>query len=161
MNTTRRILLIGLVATCVWNVKCGGGGRPEGEVDRLVRTINDNPNKLHSQYTPSVEGLISIGAPAIPRLLDLMETGDYMTRMRAEAALERITMEAYGFVPGRGWSRPTGQDEWGYLWESLGSLDYKACEEMRRHSVALWRRWFAERPASRVADSRPSSTVTF
>ncbi len=124
---------------------CNGHGTRSPDVEHLATTINDDPDKAHGNWTPAVYDLIKIGKPAIPTLLDLMVSGDEMTRRRADFALQGITLQMYGFEFGQGW-RSNREDEWRAFWASLGSLDWHDSEQKRKDAVQLWRRWLKEQP---------------
>jgi hypothetical protein len=120
--------------------------RPES-LEELVRTINVNGDFLHADHAPSVDKLIELGDPAIPRMLDLMLlNGEYdgFTRLHAETVLYGIVAGNYGFVSGRGYSDPNGNDRANALWKSLGSLNWKAPLEERERAVRLWRERYAK-----------------
>jgi hypothetical protein len=120
---------------------------PPESLEELVRTINDDPDPLHADHTPSVHKLIELGDPAIPPMLDLMLLDgqyDRLTRLHAERVLWGIVMKKYGFVRGRGWSAPDGADRANAFWKSLGNLDWEAPREEREQAVKLWREWLAK-----------------
>ena len=111
-------------------------------IDHLIMTINDQPDKLHGDNTPAVRGLIKIGKPAIPKLLDLMISGDTDTRLRAATALWGITANMYGAPEGQGWRRPEDEARWRARLDDLGSLDWRDPQPKRETAVALWRQWY-------------------
>jgi hypothetical protein len=120
---------------------------PEERLDALVRTIDNDPDVLHADHTPSVHKLIELGDAAIPRMLDLMllnERGDRNTRLHAKTVLFYIIAEKNGFESGRGWSDPDGMERSNALWKSLGDLDDEAPLEERERAVKLWREWLAK-----------------
>lgn len=114
-------------------------------VDDFVRTINDNPDLLHFDYTPSVHKLIKVGERAIPQMLNLMLSEDRDTRLRAERVLSGITLEQHGFVFGQGWKDEKGAERFRAFWSSLGDLDWTATQEERTRAVKLWREWIAKK----------------
>ena len=118
--------------------------RPVETLDDLVRTINDNPNMRHRDYTPSVHKLIALGDASIPRMLDLMLSNDRDTRLRAQTVLQDIAVLKHGFVPGRGWPNDASEERYRALWKSLGDLDWNAPREDRERAVKLWREWLAK-----------------
>lgn len=115
------------------------------EIDNLVRSLNADPDKAHSDYTPAVHKLIEIGEPALNAVLDLLLVEDEVTRLRAQRVIEGVTMQTYGFRFGLGWSNEQGSAEWQRLWEAMGNLDYKAPTESRIQSVQLWKQWLKKR----------------
>ncbi len=122
---------------------CSSDEPKSTDFQALAARINDDPDKLHSEMTPAVDSFIEIGRPAIPTLLDLMLSSDADTRMRAQAGLEGITMQMFGFRRGQGWSG-NGEDKWRMFWKKLGSLDWQDTESERRSDIALWRQWYQD-----------------
>jgi hypothetical protein len=150
----RPLRVIVVMAVCVGSGCAGRNLFPhsakqsqEEQLDELVRTINDDPNPLHGDYTPSVDKLIKVGDVAIPRVLDLMLSDDEITRLRAQRVLEGITLAQYGFVCGQGWRDPKGEERYQAFWKSLGGLSWNAPREDRERAVKLWREWLAKRKA--------------
>ncbi|MCB1037503.1 MAG: hypothetical protein KDD47_26970 [Acidobacteria bacterium] len=115
------------------------------EVARLVAALDEAPDKLHSDVTPSVRRLIEIGEPTLDAVLDQMLSESEPTRLRAQRVLEGVTMGPFGFVPGKGWPDPKDEERFRAFWRSLGDLDWKADRRRREEAVALWRRWLAQR----------------
>src|SRR5215203_5912668 len=66
-------------------------------LEACLRTLDDAPDELHLDVTPAVHGLRTIGKPALPPLLDRLETGGEMTRRRAEQAVIWISKLYFGF----------------------------------------------------------------
>ena len=64
-------------------------------IEACIKTINDAADKLHLDYTPSVHCLIEIGEPALLLLTDLLVAEDEMTRLRAQRAIEGITLDIW------------------------------------------------------------------
>jgi hypothetical protein len=122
-----------------------GAASMQQEIDSLIASINDDPDKLHSDYTPAAHRLIELGEPALAPALDLMLSDDRITRMRAQRVIEGVTMRLHGFQFGQGWKDNNDELEWRRLWQSLGDLDFDAPVESRTESVELWRRWLADR----------------
>ena len=116
-----------------------------GKIAELIKRIDDQPDKLHGDYTPAGAQLIDLGEPALAPVLDLMLAEDGATRMRAQRVLEGITMKTYGFVQGKGWMNAIGETRWRDFWLGLGNLDWEASKTARERSVSLWRHWLAER----------------
>jgi hypothetical protein len=111
------------------------------KVASLIKVIDNDPDELHFDYTPTVHDLIKVGRPAIGPLLDVMLEDPSAKRLHAQRAIEGITMQMNGFRFGRGWDDPTGEARWLELWKSLGSLRYDASPDERSKSVAKWRTW--------------------
>ena len=120
------------------------------KIEFLIAHLHDDPDPQHAEYSTAVYDLIEIGEPAIPRMLDLMESSDFLTRLRAETVIRSFSEE---FIAGPNgdmqWTNEMG-NRWLALWEKLGALDAQASAETRRESVAKWRNFLSERKGSRV-----------
>lgn len=123
----------------------------DDEIIKLVKSINDNPDLLHSDLTPAVFKLIDKGLPSVPYMLKLMKSDSQETRLRASRVLSGVTMAQHGFAIGQGWTQADGEKNWRKLWEKLGSLSYDDPPEKRLKSIILWEKWLAEMP-SEAAD---------
>jgi hypothetical protein len=113
-------------------------------VAALFARLNDDPDHLHSDYTPAVHELIRVGRPAIPPALDLMLSEHRSTRLRAQRVLEGVVLIEHGFVFGHGWTRPDGEDAFRAFWKRLGDLGWDDSTEARRDSIDKWRVWLAD-----------------
>lgn len=111
-------------------------------LEACLATINDAPDPLHLDMTPSVQCLREIGEPALPPLLDLLASEDRMTRLRAERAVLWITKIPFGF-DGQQW-RGDGLEEWSEWWREIG-YDSDAEAIQRNNAVARLREWSARR----------------
>jgi HEAT repeat protein len=105
--------------------------RTPDAIDALVRTIDDSPDLLHYDVTPSVQALSKIGWPALPAVLPLLEAAEPRTRQHAEKVLRAIVGE-------RG----------NALWRENGSYGWDAPEDERAESVRRWRQWLSDRAIS-------------
>jgi hypothetical protein len=115
------------------------------QIKQLIQDINNNPDKLHNDYTPSVHKLIKIGEPALEQTVKLMLSTSEDTRLRAQRVIEGVTMEMHGFRFGHGWDNDEDRIEWLKLWASLGNLSYDASSELRSKSVGKWMQWLKKR----------------
>jgi hypothetical protein len=116
----------------------------EKDIIELVKSINDDPDLLHADYTPSVRKLIEKGLPSVPYVLVLMTSESEYTRMRAQRVLAGVTMERYGFVVGKGWTQEDGEQKFRKFWKELGNMRWDDSLENRNKSVALWKKWLAD-----------------
>ena len=118
----------------------------EEQVESLVRSINDFPDPLHNDYTPSVWKLIELGDAAMPRMVDLMllDGGPYDedTRLHAERVLFWIVCNK--LESGPRWSKDVDRQRAKELWKSLGSLSHSAPLDDRVRAVKLWREWLSK-----------------
>lgn len=112
----------------------------------LIAAIDDAPDKLHSESTPATEALIEQGVDALPAVIPLLASPDADTQMRAAYVLEMVTMELFGFRPGRGWEDFAHEIRWRDFWTAMmvGSPD-EAGEPGAASMVAHWQSWFDHR----------------
>lgn len=112
------------------------------EIETLVQTINDDPDRLHLDYTPSVLKLSELGLPAAKAVLDLLDAPEFLTRKRAQRVLEGVVMRLYGWVPGLGYTDPhEGQKKTQDLLKANGNYRADASPDERRNAIGKWRRW--------------------
>jgi HEAT repeat protein len=117
-----------------------GIGHPNA-LDAALRTLDDDPDALHADMTPSVRTLGAIGLRAVPGILDRMLANDEMTRLHAQRALEAVLDRRHGFVAGRGYPSAADEEARRKEWKAQGSYRHDAPVAARQASVALWRRW--------------------
>ena len=111
----------------------------------LIQTINDAPDPLHHDLTPSVFALGTYGLEAIGELLDLLLDEDQDTRLHAQRALQMIIGELHGFEFGKGYPTPEAEREAQADWQDNGNYDYAAPAETRLASVEKWREWLRKK----------------
>jgi HEAT repeat protein len=114
-------------------------------VDALLRTIDDAPDMLHADVTPSVNALGSLGLSVLPRVLPLLNAAERATRQHAQRVLERA---GFREIEEELRPRPLSQEArraWTELWERNGSYDWDAPPEARQRSIELWKAWVAAR----------------
>jgi hypothetical protein len=115
----------------------------KGEIEQLVTRLNDHPDPLHGDRTPAVDALVRYGLPALPHVLPLLESGDDLTRLRAQRVLEGVSQEwVRERTPGRPLTREDTH-EWNDLWRVNGGYDWQAPPRARSASVARWNAWLA------------------
>ena len=107
-------------------------------IELLVANLDKDSDELHLDMTPAVLELGSLGLEIVPYLQAPLLSSDELTRLHAQRALEHMLSRRLGFVPGQGWRSPEGQQKWQALWAQNGSYDWRAPEEVRKHSVAMW-----------------------
>lgn len=126
----------------------------QAQIRGLLKRINKDPDKLHSDYTQAVNDLIKIGAPALKHgVLELLVSDDINTRMRAQRVLEGITMAEMGFVAGHGWQGGNREGEWSRLWEANGSYDWHFAKQLRHASYQKWVQWVQQSKKGEEAKS--------
>ncbi len=52
-------------------------------IAEFVRTLDEDPDMLHNDYTPSVHGLIAAGVPGALAVVDLLRSSNADTRLHA------------------------------------------------------------------------------
>jgi hypothetical protein len=110
-------------------------------IEACTRTIDDGADELHADRTPAVRCLIDIGMPALPSLFDLLLAPGELTRLRAQRAVEGITLALPDFQA----ADPQGRDaRWRAWWQAIGYA-YDAAPEARQPGVARLRAWAAAR----------------
>jgi len=120
-----------------------GIGHPRA-LSAAIQTINDAPDQLHLDLTPSVFTLGDMGTAAAAQLVDLLMSEEQTTRLHAHRALEMIMAHRHGFAIGKGFptsgSRQQAEDEW----KAHGDYDYAADPATRAAAVEKLRRWVRE-----------------
>ena len=105
-----------------------------------VATIDDAPDMLHYDITPSVRALTEMGVPALRAVLPLLDSEDERTRQHAQKVFEQVT---FGRVTRELDPPPLSnlaREEWAKLRESNGSYRWDGPREQRRVAVGLWAR---------------------
>jgi hypothetical protein len=110
-----------------------------------LKTLDDAPDPLHLDYTPSVHALVALGRPALAPLYDRMAAPAELTRRRAMNAVAGITQRLFGRDVMRGW--PSGaESRWFVWWSALGYRpdgDDAPAVDARKHAIARLRAWRA------------------
>lgn len=123
-------------------VDCNPAVQEDESIRLLIATINDDPDRLHWDHTPSVSKLAKKGRIVIPHMLKLMVEADEDTRLRAQAVLWGVISEMHGFVNGKGWTSRESEDEYRKIFATNGSFDYSAPLEARRETARRWKAWY-------------------
>jgi HEAT repeat protein len=116
----------------------------EDALQACLSTIDDNPDPLHLDSTPSAHALGDMGLKAVAPLLDLMGSADRDTRMHAQRALELLIARRFGFQPGRGFLDSNAQKAVHRLWQANDDYDFAASAERRDAAIDHWRRWLSD-----------------
>lgn len=106
-------------------------------------TIDDAADELHADRTPAVRCLIEIGEPALTPLLDVLLAPGELTRLRAQRAIDGITLALPDFGP----DPQAREASWRAWCQSMGygSYAYNAASQPRHDAVARLRAWAAIR----------------
>jgi hypothetical protein len=121
-------------------------GDAQAEIGELVRTLDEQPHPLHSDFTPSVERLIELGLPAAAAVVDLLDAPNPATRLHAQRVIEGVVMRAEGWRPNRGYPDAAGEQRTRHVLEENGGYRYDAPPEQRRAAMERWRAWLEAQP---------------
>lgn len=130
--------------------------RHPAALEALVKTLDDAPDELHGDRTPSVDALGEMGSRAVPSLLSLLDEPNEPTRMHAQRALEAIVNRRFGFKPGRGFPSAEAGRRAGSAWAEHGDYNFAAPPASRRDAMAKLRAWFKSAPGEFHADDAAS-----
>ncbi|RMH34837.1 MAG: HEAT repeat domain-containing protein [Nitrospirae bacterium] len=124
----------------------------EDAIQACLATINDAPDPLHADVTPSVRALAERGLAALPAVLPLLESPDARTRQHAQKVLELVTFhEIVRLNPERALS-DAARIQWQALWEEQGSYAWDAPRERRERAVERWKAWIDQRMSAESQD---------
>lgn len=118
-------------------------GHPDA-IAACLQTLNDAPDPLHLDRTPSVAALGEMGLKPVPSLLESLMDKDETTRLHSQRALELILSRRHGFRSGQGFPSPEAEEKMRAEWRNNGDYDYGADAKRRGEAVAKWRQWLAE-----------------
>jgi len=107
-------------------------------------TIDDAPNVLHNDLTPSVDTIAEIGMTALSHVLPLLEAENRLTRLHAQRILERVVFD----VTARSSEKHLAQSAAEQLWIANGNYRWNADSDVRRASLARWRDWLRNQDTS-------------
>ncbi|HSI77827.1 MAG TPA: hypothetical protein VK957_18150 [Lunatimonas sp.] len=111
-------------------------------IDSLVKVINENPDRLHLDYTPAVHQLIEYGVEAIEAVLPSLNSQDKWERLRALRVLEGVINRQNGWKSGIGFPDGSdGEQKTRELLQQNGNYQYDAPIEQRTSSIAKWKEW--------------------
>ena len=124
--------------------RAGAQPAPSPLLADLVRTIDDDPDILHGDYTPAVWALCGRGLDGAEAILPLLEASSDTTRMHAGTVLACAVARYFRDRPGQGDTAEAGDDRrFAQAWKATGAYD-RAAPPAARHAAALgWRRWIA------------------
>ena len=107
-----------------------------------VAAINENPDILHSDYTPAVHKLSECGFEAAIAILPLLDSEDALERLRAQRVLEGVVQRAYGWKPGQGFPpESNGEKEIKNLMQEMGNYRADASKDERIAAIEKWEYW--------------------
>jgi hypothetical protein len=111
------------------------------DIKQLLRVINDEPDKLHGDFTPAVLKLMTKGLPAARAVLPLLNSQDFASRARAYRVLEGVIKIRNGWVPGQGYKDREGQDKTQATLAANGNYNAQMEEPQRLAAIEKWRSW--------------------
>lgn len=117
-----------------------GLGTPDA-LAAAVATIDDAPDPLHFDFTPSVRALTEMGVAALRAVLPLLDSADERTRQHAQKVFEQVTFRRVTDELNPPPLSTLAREHWTKLWEANGSYQWNGPEEQRRESVRRWRLW--------------------
>lgn len=117
------------------------GMQKQSDIKALVRSINDDPDRLHLDYTPSVFRLIQEGLLGATAVLNLLDSPEFLTRKRAQRVLEGVIKKENGWLPGRGYKDPDGEARTAAVLNANGSYQADAPVKKRKQAIDKWRFW--------------------
>lgn len=124
------------------------GLRRLGATDALqacLATIDDAPDPLHYDVTPSVLALAQFGLSVLPSILPLLDSPEPRTRQHAQKVLELVTLDEVSHsVKPRALS-DAARGQWMELWSRNGSYQWDASEGQRKEAMRLWEEWLRNR----------------
>jgi HEAT repeat protein len=118
----------------------------EDGLQACLRTIDDAPDMLHFEVTPSVRALTKIGLPALSYVLPLLDAGNESTRRHAQKILEQVSFnEIEREIKAASDTAATTDARWRDVWESNGAYEWNAAADQRRSSIRKWKEWIENR----------------
>jgi hypothetical protein len=116
-------------------------GDPQA-LQAALATIDDAPDPLHADDTPSVRTLVEMDVAALPTVLPLLNAERPDTRQHAQKVLAEISYRMVARQSGAQEPRPLAA--WQALWVEMGSYQWYNPEPERLAAIARWRAWLAQ-----------------
>lgn len=110
-----------------------------------LATINDAPDPLHFDVTPSVLALANVGFPVLESVLPLLDSPDPRTRQHAQKVLELVTSRDIVASAKPRSLAASARQEWADLWSRNGSYQWDADEGARKEARVRWESWLQDR----------------
>ena len=118
-------------------------GAPDA-LDACLATINDSPDMLHYDLTPSVRALSEMGIGVLSSIIPLLGAENKRTRQHAQGVLERVTFKEITKLHESPAPSTKAKSAWKTLWEKNGPYRWDAPEDQRETAINRWQRWLAE-----------------
>ena len=119
-------------------------GAPDA-VAACCATIDDSPDPLHADMTPSIQALADRGMPVLPHIIPLLEAQDPRTRQHAQKVLELVSFQEVLNATTPPVRTEKARAEWARLWASNESYRWDGTEDQRRSALACWRSWLEKK----------------
>lgn len=116
----------------------------ERELAALIATLDEKPDELHVDITPSVLKLITFGLRGAAAALDSLNAPRLETRLRAQRVLEGGVGAHMGWKAGQGFPDKTTEQEFHDLVTNNGNYSARAPEQERKEAIRKWREWLAK-----------------
>lgn len=147
--TTLLLLLAGLLVGGCKHSPVQKAYDEKREIARLASVLDQDWDRVRPEITPASEGLVQIGEPAMPTLLQLMLDDRDIVRRRADYAIIHIAARMTGRYDVKNQAEDiAAAGRFNNLLQELGNLHWASPREARAASVEKWRKWLAERPKS-------------
>jgi hypothetical protein len=112
------------------------------KISQLIKTINQNPDMLHLDFTPSVHKLSEYGLNAVTAILPLLDSESFWERFRAQRVLEGVIQRRYGWKSGQGYPPGSnGEEKVRVLLHEMGNYHADTSKEVRAISINKWKNW--------------------
>lgn len=126
-------------------------GELQKRIQNALSRLDDDPDLLHFDHTPAVHELTVLGEPALEPTLPYLLSDNPDTRLHAKTAIDGILDKMHGFVGGRGWTTPGGEqkcrDLHRRLWDG-GAANvwvHEATKSERAEYIERVKEWLASR----------------
>jgi hypothetical protein len=116
----------------------------ERELAAMIATLDDKPDELHLDITPSVLKLITFGLRGVAAVIDFLNAPRLETRLRAQRVLEGGVGVHMGWKVGQGFPDKTAEQRFRGLVRNNGNYSAHAPEDERKKAMRKWREWLAK-----------------
>jgi hypothetical protein len=113
-------------------------------LEACLATIDDSPDMLHYETTPSVAALSEMGIGVLSSTMPLLSAKNERTRQHAQTVLERVTFKEISRSHPSRPSSSKAKSIWKALWEKNGPYRWDAPEDQRQSAIKRWQKWLAE-----------------
>jgi hypothetical protein len=118
------------------------------DIPRWVSAINDDPDLLHTDYTPAVHRLSECGLTAAQAILPLLNSTNEQERLRAQRVLEGVIKRRFGWQSGQGFTNYEVEQNYIALMQLNGNYQADAPEARRLDAIKSWNHWLSQNTGS-------------